>query len=446
MRPQRYKQNRSDIWIPSQIAQAEHKHVTANYVPSTIPEHAGNEFIESLGPAMTAKQLTTSMSFSPNYDEAERLHSATNRKIYLARLNRIYVPLAQQHSIAQTLAELIRDGYVHRSPSKPEFNRYLQESYNRRTLQGIVESAPDIAPICGSYSIIGISGVGKSLLTKRALAQFPKLIWHPKLRRYQIPYIVVECPHNGTVKQLILNFFAELDKVAYTNYEVRFQQRRLTVEALIREVNAAVQLFGIGLIVIDEIQHASAANSGEAAKNLFMNFLVRFVNTSTAPVVVIGTLSSLGMLQSDFRQARRMLGVLLTNYKPDVEWHSFIEGIWKYQWTKNHIPLDDKLSKEIYALTQGVPALAVKLYQFAQRRAIENRSEMLDEELFKEVAKEELSRTAPMVKALAENDTSKLAKYGDLTIPEYIPPAKGKTKGDGESTLAELLARILEQK
>jgi len=274
MKQKRYMRGRQYVPTPSGVAPINHKHVVANYAPSLIPEHSGNEFIEGPGSPLTAKELATTMSHRPAYDETERMDSATTRKLKLLRPNRLYVPLAQQHSIAQTIAEMIRDGYVHRNPSKREFNRLLRASYDRRLLQGIVESAPDVDPVCGSYANIGVSGVGKSLLTRRALAQSPKLIWHPILRRYQIPYIVVECPHNGTVKQLILNFFSQLDKVAHTHYEERFQTKKLNMEALIREVNAAAHHFGIGLIVIDEIQHASAANGATAAK-LFMNFLVR---------------------------------------------------------------------------------------------------------------------------------------------------------------------------
>ena len=441
MKPQRHTRNRHGIPTPSNVPSIDHKHVVAKYVESLIPEYAGNEFIEALGPPLTAKQLATTMSNWPEYSEEERNESATVRKLKLLRLNRIYVPLAQQHAVAQTLADMIRDGYVHRSPSKPEFNKFLQESYDRRNVEGIVESAPDVTPICSSYAIIGVSGVGKSLLTRRALAQFPALIWHPTLRRYQIPYIVVECPHNGTVKQLILNFFTELDKIAYTNYQKRFETRKLNVEELIREVNAAAHLFGIGLIVIDEIQHASAANGATAAK-LFMNFLVRFVNTSTAPVVLIGTMSSLEMLQADFRQARRMLGALLTNYKPGDEWNSFLETVWKYQWTKKLTPLDSHLSDVIYTNTQGVPALAVKLYQYAQRRAIECRAEEITVELLNEVAKDELTRVAPMVRALAEGDVSKLVKYGDLSIPDFVNPAMGNASLGLENSLADLFKRL----
>jgi len=259
---------------------------------------------------------------------------------------------------------------------------------------------------------------------------------------YQIPYLIIECPYNGTVRQLALNFFSELDKIAGTKYEVRFSKRHMTVEDLIREINAAAHLFGIGLIIIDEIQHAKAA-SGSNSEQKFLNFIVRFVNTSVAPVVMIGTMSSLGMLQSDFRQARRTIGALLSNHKQDHEWNQFLKILWDYQWTKKVCPLNQDLNDAMYERTQGVLDLAVTLYQYVQRRAIDCKSEEIDVELIHLVADEELTRVAPMVDALKTGDIAKLAKYGDLTLPEFqISPTEIETSTVHGISLSQLIGAM----
>jgi hypothetical protein len=169
--------------------------------------------------------------------------------------------------------------------------------------------------------------------------------------------------------------------------------------------------------VIDEIQHAKTA-SGTAGEQKFLNFLVRFVNTSVAPVVLIGTMSSLEMLQSDFRQARRTIGALLRNHQKDDEWDHFLKAMWKYQWTRIPTPLTEKLNEAMYERTQGVLDLAVKLYQYVQRRAIDCKAEEITADMIHVVANEELTRVEPMVEALASSNYAKLARYGDLTLPE----------------------------
>ncbi|MCC7682743.1 ATP-binding protein [Janthinobacterium sp. FW305-128] len=405
------------------------KAVKAEYIESEIPEWVGNEFIECLGPPPSAEKLAKIMSYKPPYEEAERLRPPAIRKQLLKRLERAYVPLTAQQNIADTLGQMIRSGYEHRAPSKPEFNQYLQTAYEAQVRGECIESAPELEPLCESFAIIGISGVGKSRLVHRALAQFPRLVWHPEIRRFSIPYIVVECPHNGTVKQLILNFFERLDKVLGTKYELKFTRARLPVEALIREVNTKAHLYGVGLIVIDEIQHVLAAPT-ENGKTLFMNFIVRFVNESVAPIVLIGTMSSLKLMQQDFRIARRTMGAFLKNYQKGREWDHFLKKIWRYQWTKNESLLTPKINEAMYQRTQGVLALAVKLYRAAQRRAIDSGVEEVTEELIHVVADDEFGRVAPMLKALASGDAVKLMKYGDLYIPTNSnkrPPKADKT-------------------
>lgn len=410
--------NPNDSYYIDDSAIAGIKRVIAQYSQSEIPEYVGNVFIEALGPIPSSRQLATLMANHPPYDPLDREKPDHIRKHLMLRLKRFYEPLTEQNSIAQILGEMVRSGYVNRNPSTPRFKRFLQESYQQRQNLDTVQQIPDTEPMCDSYAVIGVSGVGKSRLTRRGLSQFPSIIWHPELRMHQIPYIIVECPYNGTIRQLAMNFFNELDKIAGTSYEMRLAKRKLTVEELIREINAAAHLFGIGLIVIDEIQHAKAA-SGTTGETRFLNFIVRFVNTSIAPVVLIGTMSSLEMLQSDFRQARRTLGALLRNHQKDNEWNHFLKSMWVYQWTRIPTPLTDELNDAMYQRTQGVLDLAVKLYQYVQRRAIDCQAEQITTEMIHVVADEELTRVAPMVEALASGDYPKLARYGDLTVPEF---------------------------
>ena len=63
---------------------------------------------------------------------------------------------------------------------------------------------------------------------------------------------------------------------------------------------------GLGMLVIDEIQHLKQAKSGGSEKML--NFFVTLVNTIGVPVVLIGTTKAMSVLQSEFSQARRGSG------------------------------------------------------------------------------------------------------------------------------------------
>ncbi|WP_164907501.1 TniB family NTP-binding protein [Clostridium septicum] len=59
-------------------------------------------------------------------------------------------------------------------------------------------------------------------------------------------------------------------------------------------------------MIIDEIQHLSRTKSGGADKML--NFFTTLVNVGV-PIIMVGTMAARDILQSDFRMARRNLGV-----------------------------------------------------------------------------------------------------------------------------------------
>ncbi|QAS59592.1 hypothetical protein EI377_01535 [Clostridium septicum] len=60
------------------------------------------------------------------------------------------------------------------------------------------------------------------------------------------------------------------------------------------------------VLIIDEIQHLSRTKSGGADKML--NFFTTLVNVGV-PIIMVGTMAARDILQSDFRMARRNLGV-----------------------------------------------------------------------------------------------------------------------------------------
>jgi hypothetical protein len=59
------------------------------------------------------------------------------------------------------------------------------------------------------------------------------------------------------------------------------------------------------------------------------------------------------------------------------------------------------------------------------------------------VANEELTRVAPMVEALASGNFTKLARYGDLTMPEVNTASFSKQPGlNGAGSLQQLLCNL----
>jgi len=202
---------------------------------------------------------------------------------------------------------------------------------------------------------------------------------------------------------------------------------------------------GLGLLVIDEIQHLSQAKSGGSEKML--NFFVTLVNTIGVPVVLIGTSKALPILQSEFRQARRGSGqgdLIWEHLKNDESWEIMLSTMWKYQWTKEKSPLTDEIKNVLYEETQGIIDLAVKLYAISQLKAICDGTEKITADIIKESAAESLRLVKPMIAALRSGNPKEIIKYEDIrpiNIEEHMSKYIGKISmpqvSENQNTLEE---------
>lgn len=146
------------------------------------------------------------------------------------------------------------------------------------------------------------------------------------------------------------------------------------------------------------------------------------MNTIGVPVILIGTLSAIPLLQENFRQARRAsgLGSLIWDRMPKGKaWDYFINQLWKYQWTRVPTEISPEIRDVLYDESQGILDIVVKLFMLAQLRVVSigevrRGPEMLTAELLRKVAREDFRVVRPMLEALRTNDANALLKYDDL--------------------------------
>ncbi|MBP2659707.1 MAG: family ATPase [Firmicutes bacterium] len=391
----------------------------ATYHEQIIPEYACNPFIEALPPILSREEAVERLSVYPEFDLKERDLDAHFRYHFIQRLFRYFQPLPQHIDLEQRISRLIRQGYIGRNPRSHEYFNVLQ---NIRQVDLASSDQYDVNVMgekqtAKSFTMIGISGIGKTTAIERVLALYPQIIIHETpLNLYQLVWLKLDCPFDGSVKGLCIQFFSEIDKLFGTNYRRKYAgSSRQSIDAMLTNMAQVAFLHGLGLLVIDEIQHLSTAKSGGAEKML--NFFVTLVNTIGVPVIAIGTPKALSILQSEFRQARRGTGqgdMVWNCMKRDLNWELLIEGMWEYQWIRHESPLNDEIREALYDESQGIVDMAIKLYMLAQIRAINLGIELISPDLIRNVAKESLQLTKPMINALKTGKLSELAKYDDI--------------------------------
>lgn len=407
--------------------------VTAAYQPTGIKRYDGNPFIEALPPILSVAQAGKSIKGKVEFHPSDRLVDSKSRMhMVVSLLEDYFQPLSQHVQLQEKIDMMLRMGYVGRNLSDGSLNRKLQEGYE------LIKSGGDVTAnfavektTARSMSLVGISGSGKTSSLERVLETYPQVIYHEEKNFFQVTYLKIECPSNGDLESLCLNFFSAVDNVLGTDYERRYAKQRLSVPKMLALMRQTANNRAIGILIIDEIQRLSQVRSG--GKEQMLEFFVELVNTVGIPIVLVGTPKARPIFELELQSGRRSAGLgsiyweTIPQYShkesgriKNQNWIRFTENLWKYQWLKHgDDPLTDEIRECWYDLSQGVLDIVVKLFVLAQLRAIANKKERITVGILKSVYKQELKPVHPMLNALRSGDPDKIIKYSDMRVVDF---------------------------
>ena len=393
----------------------------AEYHEQVLPEYQGNPLIEALPDIFSASDTMRLLTRKPRYVESERTWDAKYRIHCLARLlHEYYQPLPQHFDIETRISICLRQGYLNRNPMGREYALMANESYEAMREKRAVHQIPGYHPNASGFTIIGVSGVGKSTAVESILSLYPQVIRHAAYRGEPMPltqivWLKLDCPHDGSRGELCYRFFKAVDDCVGTTYFDQYKKSRITIDSMLTLMQRIAQEYSLGILCVDEIQHLSLAKGGADA---MLNFFVTLVNTIGLPVVLIGTSKALPLLQGEFRQARRSSGhgdLIWNRMKKERSWTMFVRSLWEYQWIRNKVELTAGMLDAIYEETQGIIVLAVLLYVLLQEDAILSEKETFGLEDIRRVAVNKMGLVQPMLEALRKNDQKLIDQYEDIT-------------------------------
>ena len=209
---------------------------SASYRDPLISSYRGNPLIEALPPILSKKEAVTLLAHYPSYDQNERT-LPNHLRFHLVRNALKFVePLPIHLDLEQRFSCMIRTGYEARNPVTPEFRRDFQKRLNALDSDGLPQKY--IRSTATGFTIIGISGVGKTTAVEAILSIYPQVIVHSHYRDrdftlMQIVWLKLDCPFDGSIKGLCLNFFQAVDDLLGTNYSTNYGRGRFTVDQLI---------------------------------------------------------------------------------------------------------------------------------------------------------------------------------------------------------------------
>lgn len=399
----------------------------ADYRDETLSAFRNNPMIAAMRRPRDPDQAIDDLMIFPDYSEDDRNRSVAERRLLTQNIARIHHPLNREIEVEAAIDRCIRWGYADRNPLTPEYATQLSAGYNAAIQNLGIQSAGGYHPHTYGFSILGISGIGKSTTVEAILSYYDQVIRHTNykgipLSMIQIVWIKLDCPPDGSLKGLCLNFFKQIDSLMGTDYHEQYR-KRTTLDVLMIKMAQIATTYNVGLICIDELQNLCSAAKDVPAKVL--NFLVTLVNTIGVPVVMIGTPKALSILQSEFQQAKRGSGqgdALWERMKNDMDWDSFCQAIWPFQYTRNVIPYSPEMRNALYAEALGIPFLAVHIYKLTQEEAILFGKESFTSKDFKRIATRRMGLTKPMrdaIRAGKEVDLKQFVDIAPFSLEDY---------------------------
>ena len=389
--------------------------IQAWYETSPVREYAGNPLIEAMPPIWSEEEAAERLAEIPPLPEDERDQPKELRLHCINRLSHLIQPLPIHLELEAVISSVLRGGYVGRNPMERATWRHLHALEARNTTFSTFNST------ASTFSLVGLSGMGKTTALKSILRHYPQVIKHTRYNgrdfiHTQIVWLKLECPFDGSLTGLCEAFFQAVDKALGDDAYKRYYTTRKNVSALIRGMEQVASTFFIGALFIDELQHLRQAKA--AGKDSVLNFFVNLINSIGVPVVFIGTNSMVELFTDIARNARRASGQGVYDFKQptedDVSWDLLLTAMWDYQWVKHPVPLSISLRKTIYDLTQGVTDFLTKLMILSQRHAIQSGAETLNEQILAHVASTKMKLLQPAIAALRSNDPRQMSKFEDL--------------------------------
>lgn len=386
----------------------------AKYEDSPILEFQGNPLIEALPPILCESDAASQISHFPPVVDEERQLDKSVRLHCIDRLRSVVQPLPIHLELESAFSSLLRSGYVGRNPMSTSTVRHLHSLSTRGGSDGFRSTAT-------TFSLVGLSGIGKSTALESILQLYPQTIVHQRYEgrtfvQTQITWLKLDCPFDGSLSGLCRAFFRAVDQAIGQDRYANSYRARNGLPDLIQRMEQVASTYFVGALLIDEIQHLRSARTG--GKDNMLNFFVNLINSIGIPVVFIGTNSMISLFSDVLRNARRGCGLGVIEFqrfeKGDPVWRMLVESLWEYQWCREISPLTDELFDVLYDLTQGVTDFLVKLLILGQRFAIQSGEERLTSSTFRRVSDTKMQILKPALSALRSRDPRKLSRFEDL--------------------------------
>lgn len=386
-----------------------------------------NNILNSLPKMKVGQQIISELSVLPTYDENICSQTEAERLMALSDLYNIYIPSSMSTEIYYKLYLAL----THSLQKKSGINAIHQRNENNKAIQK--QAYRGIIGGSDSFTITGCSGIGKSSAINRAI----ELIGANGVINTQtpytkiIPFVVVQCPFDSSVKGLLLEILRKVDEIIGSDYYIKGMKARITTDMLIGSVSQ-VALNHIGVLVVDEIQNVVNSKNGKS----LVGMLTQLINSSGISICMVGTPESTVFFEQALQLARRSLGLHYNTLEYNQYFIDFCSTLFEYQYTKNKAELTDSIIQWLYEHSGGIVSVVISLLHDAQEIGILSGKEIICIETLNEAYKKRLSMLhnyiEPTITRKKQTATCKKKTDTYIEVVENV---------DDEDTISNIVAK-----
>jgi hypothetical protein len=377
--------------------------------------------LEALPPPLSGEQLMTVLEVHPDFDlRTSKSAQPHVRKYDVELLEGLYFPPSIAVQYAGNVDMLLRKGYRHRNPLSQENVQYMYNLQNLMKSQGAARGT-----LSGMATLKGLSGMGKSRLTRTVLSMFPQTILHENYNGVpyhftQLVWLSVEAPIAGSMKGFMLSLFTALDEAlgltgTSQSYAADISSKESYSNLMTRFVQIAAT-HSLGLLHVDDIQRIAESSSD---KEHVMQLMIRLANVAGFGILFTGTediskiIRSMGGRKSknqdtfaqQFEVTRRMMNEGFSEIErprsaDDAFFVQLTKKLLAYQWLDEPMLCSGEVLQTLYDMTAGIPAILVYLHKAAQIYALTYQERALTLQHYKDVYTTSLAPLEPLVRRL----------------------------------------------
>lgn len=165
----------------------------AQYKEQVIPDYQDNPFIEALPNLLSPHKVVEKLAFYPQYHQNERKLDSHYRIYMVDRLFQVFQPLPMNIELERKISRTLRQGYVFRNPFESKLAQgFCRDYYGTNPVNP--KDDDGFYPSSFGFTLIGISGLGKTSSLKRILNMYPQVIVHSEYRgipfsAYQVVWV-----------------------------------------------------------------------------------------------------------------------------------------------------------------------------------------------------------------------------------------------------------------